>query len=146
MGPHPLVAFFRWLARGLLLTWMIRRMSIVTDSSQYIRSAADDRAVSEGCYFDLAAAERVRTFFARFLRHSKGEWAGKPFELMPWQWNDVVAQLFGWKRADGSRRYRRGYIEVPKKNGKSALFSGIKSITFAFSFYSGLLDTAQARL
>ena len=33
--------------------------------------------------------------------------------------------VWTWKRPDGSRRYRRGYIEVPKKNGKSTLFSGL---------------------
>jgi hypothetical protein len=50
----------------------------------------------------------VRTFFRKFLRHSKGEWAGKPFELLDWQWRDIVAPLFGWKRADGTRRYPVG--------------------------------------
>ena len=92
---------------------------------EWIRSEADERAVRDGCRFDQKAAERVRAFFRRFLRHSKGEWAGKPFELLDWQWTDVVAPLFGWKRPDGTRRYRRGYIEVPKKNGKSTLFSGL---------------------
>ena len=95
------------------------------DFSEWVRTPADETAVAGGCYFDLAAAERVRTFFRQFLRHSKGEWAGKPFELLDWQWRDIIAPLFGWKRVDGTRRYRRGYIEVPKKNGKSALFSGI---------------------
>ena len=41
---------------------------------------------------------------------------------MDWQWEQIIAPLFGWKRQDGTRRYRRGYIEVPKKNGKSTLF------------------------
>jgi phage terminase large subunit-like protein len=91
----------------------------------WVRSAADEFAVARGCYFDLAAAEHVRDFFRLFLRHSKGEWAGKPFELLDWQWKDLIAPLFGWMRADGTRRYRRGYVEVPKKNGKSALASGI---------------------
>src|SRR5262245_38329666 len=93
--------------------------------SEWIRTEADERAMSEGCYFDLAAAERVRDFFRKFLRHSKGEWAGKPFELLDWQWRYVIGPLFGWKRLDGTRRFRRGYVEVPKKNGKSALFSGL---------------------
>jgi phage terminase large subunit-like protein len=67
----------------------------------------------------------VREFFRRFLRHSKGQWAGKPFELLDWQWGEVIRPLFGWKRADGTRRFRRGYIEVPKKNGKTTLCAGI---------------------
>ena len=64
-------------------------------------------------------------FRSKFLRHSKGQWAGQPFEPLEWQWRDVLAPLLGWKRADGTRRFRRGYIEVPKKNGKSTLFSGL---------------------
>lgn len=92
---------------------------------RWIRTRADEAAVDQGCTFDAKAAERVRRFFRTFLRHSKGEFAGKPFDLLDWQWEDIVAPLFGWKRSDGSRRYRIAYIEVPKKNGKSALASGI---------------------
>ncbi len=32
--------------------------------------------------------------------------------------------IFGWKRADGTRRFRQGYIAVPRKNGKTTLLSG----------------------
>lgn len=92
---------------------------------EYTRTGADERAVAEGCRIDERAAVRVRDFFYRFLRHSKGQWAGKPFELMPWQWDDIILPLFGWIRADGRRRYRSAYIEIPKKNGKSALASGV---------------------
>jgi phage terminase large subunit-like protein len=86
---------------------------------QWIFSEADERAVLEGYRFDIKAPERVRTFLRKFIRHSKGEWAGKPFELLDWQWESIIAPLFGWIRPDGTRRYRRGYIEVPKKNGKA---------------------------
>ena len=94
-------------------------------AKQWIRTPNDRLAVKQGCCFDLPAAERVRTFFKTFLVHSKGEWAGKPFELLDWQWRDVVAPLFGWKRPDGSRRFRRGLIAIPKKNGKSTLLAGL---------------------
>src|SRR4051812_382732 len=70
--------------------------------ADWIRSEADERAVMEDCTFDLAAAERVRTFFSKYLRHSKGQWAKQPFALMDWQWQSVVAPLFGWKRKDGT--------------------------------------------
>lgn len=79
-------------------------MTDIGDWSEWIRSDADRQAVAEGCVFDLAAAERVRTFCRRFLCHSKGEWAHQPFELLEWQWRDIVAPLFGWKRPDGTRR------------------------------------------
>lgn len=92
-------------------------------AAKWIRSAADARAVAAGYYFDVGAADAVRRFARDFCRHSQGQWAGQPFELQEWQWRDVVAPLFGWKRPDGTRRYRRAHIEVPKKNGKSALAS-----------------------
>jgi phage terminase large subunit-like protein len=93
----------------------------------------DEYAVSQGCYFDEAAAEKVRRFF-RLLRHSKGRhFAGKPFDLLDWQWADVIRPLFGWKRADGTRRYRRAYIEIPKKNGKSTKCAGL-------ALYLGIAD------
>lgn len=92
---------------------------------KWIRSKADELAVEEGCTFDLAAADRVRFFFQRFLRHSKGEWAGKPFELLDWEWLNLIAPLYGWKRKNGTRRYRRAGWWVAKKNGKSALCSAI---------------------
>jgi hypothetical protein len=44
--------------------------------SEWILGPRDEKAVLEGCRFDIRAAERVRTFFSKFLRHSKGQWAG----------------------------------------------------------------------
>jgi phage terminase large subunit-like protein len=92
--------------------------------ADWIRTAHDERAVLNGCRFDLAAAEKVRRFFG-LLRHSKGRWAGKPFELMDDQWQDIIAPTFGWMRADGTRRIRKTYVEVAKKNYTSTLGPGI---------------------
>ena len=86
---------------------------------------ADEAASANGCWFDPGAGKHVVEFFARFLRHSKGEWAGEPFRLFKWQADHVIQPLFGWKRADGTRRYRTAYIEVPKKQGKSSMCSGL---------------------
>lgn len=91
----------------------------------WVRSPADERAVRNGCVFDLAAAEHVRDFFRMFLRHSKGKWAGLPFELQDWQFDDVVAPIFGWMRADGTRRIRDADCWVSKKNGKSTMAAGV---------------------
>jgi phage terminase large subunit-like protein len=92
----------------------------------WIKTASDQAAWDQGCRPDLKAADRVRQFFARFLRHSVGQFAGKPFELLPWQWDDVIRPLFGWKRADGSRRFRLADIFIPKKNGKSTLAAALQ--------------------
>lgn len=85
---------------------------------------ADADALAEGCYFDRAAGERVCAFIERFCRHSKGRWAGKPFILLRWQ-RDLIVTLYGWLRPDGTRRFRSAYVEVPKKNGKSALVAAL---------------------
>ncbi|MGE4086360.1 MAG: terminase large subunit [Vicinamibacterales bacterium] len=76
------------------------------------------------CRFDEDAAELACDFFSRYLKHTIGEWHGRPFILEPWQ-RDIVRQVFGWKRPDGSRRYRTVYIEVPRKNGKSTFAAGL---------------------
>lgn len=74
--------------------------------------------------FDVQAALRSIQFVEQFVSHSKGELAGRPLILEDWQ-RAIFANLFGWKRADGTRRYRRTYIEIPRKNGKSTLSAGI---------------------
>jgi phage terminase large subunit-like protein len=74
-------------------------------------------------YFDEAAAQHALVFFG-FLKHSKGEWAGKVVELEPWQ-QFIIWVIFGWKRADGTRRFRTAYEEVARKNGKSTIAAGV---------------------
>jgi phage terminase large subunit-like protein len=77
--------------------------------------------------FDDAAARHAIDFF-RFLRHSKGEWAGQTVELEPWQ-QFVIALVFGWMAQDdqGSwlRRFRTTFLEVARKNGKSTIAAGV---------------------
>lgn len=75
-----------------------------------------------GLVFSEPHARHALGFFD-FLRHSKDRWAGQPFLLSPWQafWH---AALFGWLRADGTRRYRKGYMRVARKNGKTTTMAG----------------------
>jgi phage terminase large subunit-like protein len=73
---------------------------------------------------DKATAAKVCEFFPDVLRHSKGAIAGQPFTLLPWQ-QTVLSELFGRLNPDGSRLRRLGYIEVPKKQGKSTLLAGL---------------------
>jgi phage terminase large subunit-like protein len=85
-----------------------------------------DRAAgpARGLSWDLAAALRALGFFRDCLRLNGGQFEGAPFDLHPSQ-VFIVGSLFGWKRADGSRRFRRAYIEIGKGNGKSPLAAGI---------------------
>lgn len=75
-------------------------------------------------YFDEDAADRVIGFFRDVLRLSEGQFEGIPFHLHISQ-AFIVGSLFGWKAADGARRFRRAYIEMGKGNGKSPLAGGI---------------------
>jgi phage terminase large subunit-like protein len=94
-------------------------------TKRWTRSEADEHAVSNGCTFDEAAANHVVEFFSRHLRHTIGRWAGQRFSLLPWQRDDVVMPLFGWMDSESNRRYRLGYVEIAKKNGKSTLCAGL---------------------
>lgn len=75
-------------------------------------------------YFDPDEATKVCKFI-ELLPHTKGQLAGQKIRLEPWQiW--ILTTVFGWRRtADGGRRFRRVYIEVPRGNGKSSLSSGV---------------------
>lgn len=76
-------------------------------------------------HYDDRVADAAVRFFATRLRLTEGEWAGRPFILEDWQEHDIVRPLFGWKRPDGSRRYRRCFVWVARKNGKTELAAGI---------------------
>ncbi|MDP2989448.1 MAG: terminase large subunit, partial [Kiritimatiellota bacterium] len=78
--------------------------------------------------------------FISLLRHSKGEWAGQPLVLEPWQ-QFITWCIFGWKRASherwiierdgkrentaGTRRFRTVYLEIARKNGKSTWIAAV---------------------
>jgi len=71
--------------------------------------------------FDELKAQRVLSFI-ECLKHTKGEFHGKPFHLLPWQ-RQIVSDVFGTVREEKPeiRQYTQAYIEIPKKQGKSAL-------------------------
>ena len=62
--------------------------------------------------------------FIEKLRHTKDPYAGVRFILEPWQ-KKIVRQLFGTVDSEGLRQYRKAYLEVARKNGKSELAAAI---------------------
>jgi phage terminase large subunit-like protein len=102
-----------------------------TPSCLYVRQAGKrflndiDQARNKGLVFDEKSAAHVIEFFNRFLKHTKGsEHSGKNFGLQPWQ-VFRIANIFGWKNDDGSRRFKFSYTEVPRKNGKTTEAAGV---------------------
>lgn len=68
--------------------------------------------------FDLRRAETFFRFVGK-LKHYKGEWAGQPITLQPYQ-QFRLGSLFAWVHAvTGLRRFRTSYNELPRKQGKS---------------------------
>lgn len=113
------------------------KSSLVPAIDQYVRDVLDG-TIPTGEYVRLAVERHVRDLsegpkrglifnekkakraidFASLCRHSKGEWAGKPIELAPWQ-QFIHGSVFGWIREkDGYRRFRTVHEEVARKNGK----------------------------
>lgn len=72
-------------------------------------------------YLDELAASSSVEFIETYVRHVEGEWTGDLIILEPFQ-KKIFRELFGRKnKLTGLRRYRRAYIEIPRKNGKSFL-------------------------
>lgn len=102
--------------------------------------------------FDAKKADAGVEFFRRYLRHTKGKYAGSPFILEDWQANEIIRPLFGTVNDDGTRRYRLAYVEIPRKNGKSEVAAGValKLLTSdgepGAEVYSAACDREQASL
>ena len=73
--------------------------------------------------YDKAAADYA-VGFVECLCHTKGTWAGKPFELIDWQ-ERIIRDLFGILKPNGYRQFNTAYIEIGKKNGKSELAAAV---------------------
>ena len=68
----------------------------------------------------LAKAERVRRFGETHVRHMKDRWAGSPFKLEPFQWENMVLPVYG-TMVKGKRKYKRALFGIPRWNGKSEI-------------------------
>lgn len=97
-----------------------------------VRTAADRAALAAGYYWDQAAADRVIRFAEKYLapKYTRGA-----FRLFDWQRRTLMS-WYGWRAPDGSRRWRRAVLHVPKKNGKTLLVS----IVAAYELMGGLTD------
>lgn len=93
---------------------------LVRQSVERWRSMERDASI----YFDTDRVERCIKFFG-ILKHFKGKSAGKPFVLEPWQ-SYIVATVVGWRRkVDDRRVIRKLYIQVARKNGKTAFVAAL---------------------
>jgi len=136
-------------AKGVL-AGLIPACSYVVQSCQ--RQLDNLASPPVGYEFDAARADRACSFI-ELCPHIKGPLAsrGELIKLADWQ-VFIVATAFGWVDANGNRRFRRVYIEVPRGNGKSALSSTIGLYLLALDgeagaeVYSAATTRDQARI
>lgn len=82
-----------------------------------------EKAEENGFYFDESKVNNVINFIAE-LRHFTGKHAGKPFILQPWQ-VFIISNLYGFYNKDGTRRFQTAYLEMARKQGKTALVAAL---------------------
>lgn len=104
----------RWVAAGLVERTEYRHDPLIRTPAPNV----------PGAWFDEAAVERVLRFFL-LLQQLIGRWAGREFRLFDWQVEFFIAPVFGWKHPDGRRIIRTVWFEIPRKNGKSTVSSGL---------------------
>ncbi len=103
------------------------------------------------CWFDEETAQDAIDFVQECCTHVKGDLAGTALLLEPWQ-KAVFANLFGWKRPDGTRRYREALIFIPRKNSKTTMAAAIVLLMLytdgekGAELYSAAAESDQARL
>ncbi|ERJ95035.1 hypothetical protein HMPREF1992_00915, partial [Selenomonas sp. oral taxon 892 str. F0426] len=79
--------------------------------------------MAEDAHYDKGAADYA-VGFIECLCHTKGTWAGKPFELIDWQ-ERIIRDIFGILKPNGYRQFNTAYVEIPKKQGKSELAAAV---------------------
>nr|WP_294837184.1 terminase large subunit [uncultured Lactobacillus sp.] len=77
----------------------------------------------KGSTYNKDAADFAISFI-ECLCHTKGTWAGKPFDLIDWQ-EKIIRDIFGILKPDGYRQFNTTYVEISKNQGKSELATTI---------------------
>ena len=109
-------------ARGVVARRIIAGPHVRDACARHLRDLKEGRA--RGLRWDTGAADRVYRYFRTVLRLNGGEHEGELFALQPSQ-AFIIGSLFGWMRADGTRRFRTAFVEQGKGSGKSSLAAGI---------------------
>ena len=94
-------------------------------------------------------AQRAIDFFCEQV-HTKGALARQKLHPEPWQ-QFIIAMIYGWRRKDnGKRRFRRVYLQVARKNGKTFFASGVGLYDLVSEpgaeVYSGATKRDQAKI
>ena len=107
-----------------LANWQVIFYAILeVVSMRKLKKYKPTKFMAKTSHYDKDAADYA-VMFIESLCHTKGTWAGKPFELIDWQ-EQIIRDLFGVLKPNGYRQFNTPYIEIPKKQGKSELAAAV---------------------
>jgi phage terminase large subunit-like protein len=90
-----------------------------------VKTESDKQAIEEGCYFDVEQVRHVLNFLHEKLSYTTIRYGKLKYPLLRWFVEDVVIPLFGWRKPNKHRRFKKLDAYVPKKNGKSTNLAAI---------------------
>lgn len=126
---NPVDAYARDVVAGKVPAGKYHRLAC----ARHLKDRAREGTPDFQYVFKLALAERFFRF-AENLKHYRGEWAGQPIALQPYQ-KFRLGSIFGWVHAGtGLRRFRHAFNLLPRKQGKS-LEAAVVSLYV--TFYDG---------
>lgn len=107
-----------------LANWQVIFYAILeVVSMRKLKKYKPTKFMAKTSHYDKDAADYA-VMFIESLCHTKGTWAGRPFELIDWQ-EQIIRDLFGVLKPNGYRQFNTAYIEIPKKQGKSELAAAV---------------------
>lgn len=151
MVQRDFVALARDYAKDVVAGRIIAGSLVRMACQRHLEGLKQRRSKAYPYKLDATAATKVCRF-VELMPHVKGDWARRKerIHLEPWQ-AFILVNVFGWKRKrDGLRRFRRVYVEVPRKNAKSTLTAGVANYMFVgddehgAEVYSGATTEKQA--
>lgn len=108
----PVTAYARDVVDGKLVTGRL----VLLACERHLRDLRE--GAERGIWYDADEAAAALDFW-RICPHVKGrKWAGKCIEPEPWQ-VFCIGSIYGWKKLDGTRRYRVAWLEMGRKNAKT---------------------------
>jgi phage terminase large subunit-like protein len=103
-------------AQDVVASKIVAGDTTIAAADRHLRDLKD--GPKRGLFWDLQPALHKINFFPTMMTITAGAKAGEPFVLLPYLMF-ATGSIFGWKRADGRRRFRTGYVETGKGQAKT---------------------------
>ena len=143
-GTQRAIRYANDVSKGKILTSRMVRLAV----DRFNKDLARQNTVSFPYYFDSNTADRFIQF-AESTKLYSDKWAGKFLHLEDWQCF-IFANVYGWKKKDGRRRFRKAFLQVARKNGKSSMLAVVLlwdlMMTNGSQCYAGATKRDQSKI